>query len=164
MISVGSEVQILPGPFFSDQPSAFTRQTTGAGMQASGRLSDGCRLTADAWRGLSSAGRAPALQAGGHRFDPDSLHHSCPARMVLRLVEVVTWLVLWRSSEFGHHWPAPESVGLAGRAVRSSSTVLRALRPGAEWVERCWSFNRKSGSGASLGVPLSASLTGCPCA
>ena len=24
--------------------------------------------------GLSSAGRAPALQAGGHRFDPDRLH------------------------------------------------------------------------------------------
>ena len=27
-----------------------------------------------AW-GFSSAGRAPALQAGGHRFDPDKLHH-----------------------------------------------------------------------------------------
>jgi hypothetical protein len=26
-------------------------------------------------RGRSSAGRAPALQAGGHRFDPDRLHH-----------------------------------------------------------------------------------------
>ena len=26
-------------------------------------------------RGYSSAGRAPALQAGGHRFDPDYLHH-----------------------------------------------------------------------------------------
>ena len=25
--------------------------------------------------GYSSAGRAPALQAGGHRFDPDYLHH-----------------------------------------------------------------------------------------
>ncbi len=25
--------------------------------------------------GVSSAGRAPALQAGGHRFDPDTLHH-----------------------------------------------------------------------------------------
>src|SRR5689334_24736761 len=24
--------------------------------------------------GVSSAGRAPALQAGGHRFDPDTLH------------------------------------------------------------------------------------------
>ena len=26
-------------------------------------------------RGYSSAGRAPALQAGGHRFDPVHLHH-----------------------------------------------------------------------------------------
>ena len=26
--------------------------------------------------GYSSAGRAPALQAGGHRFEPDYLHHS----------------------------------------------------------------------------------------
>ena len=25
--------------------------------------------------GVSSAGRAPALQAGGHRFDPGTLHH-----------------------------------------------------------------------------------------
>src|SRR5215472_3064482 len=27
-------------------------------------------------RGVSSAGRAPALQAGGHRFDPGTLHRS----------------------------------------------------------------------------------------
>ena len=26
-------------------------------------------------RGFSSAGRAPALQAGGQRFDPANLHH-----------------------------------------------------------------------------------------
>ena len=26
-------------------------------------------------RGYSSAGRAPALQEGGHRFEPDYLHH-----------------------------------------------------------------------------------------
>ena len=26
-------------------------------------------------RGVSSAGRAPPLQGGGHRFDPDTLHH-----------------------------------------------------------------------------------------
>ena len=36
-------------------------------MWADGLLADRCL-----W-GLSSAGRAPALQAGGHRFDPDSL-------------------------------------------------------------------------------------------
>ena len=27
--------------------------------------------------GCSSAGRAPALQAGGHRFEPVHLHHTC---------------------------------------------------------------------------------------
>ena len=37
-------------------------------------LSAGCRVF-QGW-GRSSAGRAPALQAGGHRFDPDRLHHS----------------------------------------------------------------------------------------
>ena len=32
-------------------------------------------------RGISSAGRAPALQAGGRRFDPVILHHrSCPSK------------------------------------------------------------------------------------
>ena len=36
-------------------------------------LSAGCRVF-QGW-GRSSAGRAPALQAGGHRFDPDRLHH-----------------------------------------------------------------------------------------
>ena len=33
--------------------------------------------------GVSSAGRAPALQAGGHRFDPGTLHHK-------RLTEVAS--------------------------------------------------------------------------
>jgi hypothetical protein len=28
------------------------------------------------YRALSSAGRAPALQAGGRRFDPVSAHHA----------------------------------------------------------------------------------------
>src|SRR5690606_34194886 len=30
--------------------------------------------------GRSSIGRAPALQAGGRRFDPDRLHHYLPTR------------------------------------------------------------------------------------
>ena len=32
------------------------------------------RWLPDLW-GISSVGRAPALQAGGRRFDPDYLHH-----------------------------------------------------------------------------------------
>jgi hypothetical protein len=36
-------------------------------------ISFACRRVFQSW-GRSSAGRAPALQAGGHRFDPDRLH------------------------------------------------------------------------------------------
>ena len=32
-------------------------------------------------RGISSAGRAPALQAGGRRFDPVILHHAAVVGM-----------------------------------------------------------------------------------
>jgi hypothetical protein len=35
-------------------------------------------------RGHSSAGRAPALQAGGHRFDPDWLHHAAKQPAAVR--------------------------------------------------------------------------------
>lgn len=34
----------------------------------------GTLFSSPVW-GLSSVGRAPALQAGGHRFDPVRLHH-----------------------------------------------------------------------------------------
>ena len=34
--------------------------------------------------GCSSAGRAPALQAGGHRFDPVHLHHISSAEVQKR--------------------------------------------------------------------------------
>ena len=42
-------------------------------------LLDPPRIPFGDFGGVSSAGRAPALQAGGHRFDPDTLHqlHSC---------------------------------------------------------------------------------------
>ena len=55
LISVGSMVQIHPDP-----PT----------WRLGGRWRD---------RGHSSAGRAPALQAGGHRFDPGWLHQRCGA-------------------------------------------------------------------------------------
>ena len=35
-------------------------------------------------RGYSSAGRAPALQAGGRRFDPDYLHQNGPVAQLAR--------------------------------------------------------------------------------
>ena len=44
--------------------------------------------------GVSSAGRAPALQAGGHRFDPGTLHHQ------KRLTETLSMEVLKVSLSF----------------------------------------------------------------
>ena len=35
-------------------------------------------------RGFSSAGRAPALQAGGQRFDPANLHQNGPVAQLAR--------------------------------------------------------------------------------
>ena len=40
-------------------------------------------------RGYSSAGRAPALQAGGRRFDPDYLHQDNRSLWLLRIDESV---------------------------------------------------------------------------
>jgi hypothetical protein len=72
-----------------------------------------------AWlRGFSSAGRAPALQAGGHRFDPDKLHHSWwfgrpfliafairGAKLVPAFAENV---ILWRNTQIAHGFgPVP---------------------------------------------------------
>jgi hypothetical protein len=62
-------------------------------------------------RGLSSAGRAPALQAGGHRFDPDSLHQAGFYDMQ-RSVSVRTFL------------SAPDSVGRLARPFCASSQDL----------------------------------------
>ena len=38
------------------------------------------------FRAFSSAGRAPALQAGGHRFEPYNAHHYCG--LVVQLVRM----------------------------------------------------------------------------
>ncbi|VXB20269.1 hypothetical protein MARI151_20004 [Maribacter litoralis] len=42
-----------------------------------------CKLaTADLWNGgLAQLARAPALHAGGHRFDSDILHQAMPVDM-----------------------------------------------------------------------------------
>ena len=38
------------------------------------------------FRGFSSAGRAPALQAGGRRFDPVNLHQDIKPKSIKRLI------------------------------------------------------------------------------
>ena len=74
MISVRSEVQILPGPPSCAVGSTFRTsrpRTTIVGLVTK-RDRDRDRVLK---RGHSSVGRAPALQAGGRRFDPVCLHH-----------------------------------------------------------------------------------------
>ncbi|OMP11511.1 hypothetical protein COLO4_03781 [Corchorus olitorius] len=44
-------------------------------------------LGAKDWAGSSGAGRAVALQASGHRFDPDRLHQSSPSAKIGFFVE-----------------------------------------------------------------------------
>jgi hypothetical protein len=71
--------------------------------------------------------------------------------------------LVWFSTEkieFGHLWSGPESVGWSGFVCSAFLYGVRLVR--AKCVERCWSLYCESGSGASLGVPRSASLTGCP--
>ena len=151
MISVGSEVQILPGP-----PK----------------------------RGRSSAGRAPALQAGGHRFEPVRLHHSAaswrsdvrsePSLPLARLplgdplfLGCLSWvcgLVLalgagpvssQRSNRFGPFVPSRlAAVGMNG------PLCCCHLRP-RPWVGAAFVLCQcESGSGASLDASSAASLTG----
>ena len=62
-----SEVRLFPDPPLLRRELCF-----GAMSRPSSRVDDS---SADHARGCSSAGRAPALQAGGHRFDPGQLHH-----------------------------------------------------------------------------------------
>ena len=99
MISVRSEVQILPGPprandagrrssraaaAVAQQPRERHRAEKGSDAPAAAFAAQGRRWRRSAilsgsrrskrW-GCSSVGRAPALQAGGRRFDSDHLHH-----------------------------------------------------------------------------------------
>ena len=81
MISVRSEVQILPGP------PCFRR------LRISARRAD---------RGHSSVGRAPALQAGGRRFDPVCLHQFPRGRLVSRDAEPLSFEDRWKEPQHGN--------------------------------------------------------------
>ena len=70
LISVGSVVQIYPGP-----PGLPRRRDSR--LAVSVPIAGSC--AAGFPRGISSAGRAPGLQPGGHRFEPGILHQSFAA-------------------------------------------------------------------------------------
>jgi hypothetical protein len=67
LISVGSVVQVHPDP-------PFWILETGS-LQNVGCFVRGLSVGSSIRRGHSSAGRAPALHAGGREFDPPWLHH-----------------------------------------------------------------------------------------
>jgi hypothetical protein len=68
LISVGSVVQVHPDP-------PFWILETGS-LQSIGCFVRGLPVGSSIRRGHSSAGRAPALHAGGREFDPPWLHHT----------------------------------------------------------------------------------------
>ena len=86
-----SEVQFFPGP----PESVVGRQSIV--VRRFLPTTNDQRLTTE-FRGCSSAGRAPGLQPGGHRFDPGQLHQRLRiprgSSMVLRLARWLKW-VLW---------------------------------------------------------------------
>ena len=153
MISVGSEVQILPGP----PPFVW---------------------------GRSSAGRAPALQAGGRRFEPDRLHSVPRATREQKFLERLNKARALPSTRWGWEAPDPHStewiakarplLGCRGEApglaFESSSQRRKQIRSCHAWRGRggrtpCGGVRRglcqgESGSGASLGASSVASLTG----
>jgi hypothetical protein len=121
LISVRSEVQILPGPPFRDRAS-------------------GAAVVAGPWflrRGCSSVGRAPALQAGGHRFDPVHLH--------------------WPAT--GHLHGLPPVIGAPRGAVAARSARPGICRPGFGRVVR---FERHlAKDGLACGAGLGRDAAGC---
>ena len=96
--------------------------------------------------GRSSAGRAPALQAGGHRFDPDRLHHR---RLLGKRRSLAKYWFVSRMIEFG----LITCLGKASRVVCSCRIMPLGLARGCCPVGwRCSLLHCESGSGASLGA------------
>ncbi len=75
LISVRSVVQIYLGPPMKSRKQKAESRKQKAESRRAGGISAFCFLISAFPRGCSSAGRAPALQAGGRRFEPDQLHH-----------------------------------------------------------------------------------------
>ena len=123
---MGSEVQILPGP-----PSGLIEVPSG--LIAMIKRSVVRLIGDDAIRwGCSSAGRAPALQAGGRRFDPDHLHQvvfpniftgrlpdrsdgMICCRLAFRRPRVCSlgWLSRFGRTELAVLWDCPIALGVA---------------------------------------------------
>jgi hypothetical protein len=98
-------------------------------------------------RGCSSAGRAPALQAGGRRFDPDQLHHEQRAEPSARRGGCAwLWSLAGRYRLFFNK--AEVARVLLGRAGRGASCGL------AGWARSGWIVSARvlSSSGGAGGA------------
>jgi hypothetical protein len=91
--------------------------------------------------GVSSAGRAPALQAGGHRFDPGTLHRGKARKRGPLLSDTVT------SRSLGARWSTSDQLrrfrsrsmretAAHGRAPPHLRTALRSGRHRPAWSVR----------------------------
>jgi hypothetical protein len=138
-------------------------------------LSAGCRVF-QGW-GRSSAGRAPALQAGGHRFDPDRLHHrrfgqkwrgcrclnphrgDAAAIVCLQTMRAAPRIVRFEERRRGKlTWCVSRKVRIRCDHVRGQSVLRRVVMPlkwsphGHRWAVALVLWKCESGSGASLGA------------
>ena len=96
-------------------------------------------------RANSSAGRAPALQAGGHRFEPCFAHHSVLFAVVAQLVErrvaiakVASSSLVYRSifadvAQSVEHFHGKEGVTGSNPVIGSKDVVLIELRKWRNW-------------------------------
>jgi hypothetical protein len=88
-------------------------------------------------RGVSSAGRAPALQAGGHRFDPGTLHQE--TRWRRRVSFLLRFCIPPRMLCFG------KRLGKGGFYVLSIGVAIG----NAAMMHTCW----ERGRGRALVLP-----------
>ncbi len=68
-------VRVQPDPPVNLSRDRFLGQARRSATTCTYVHEERCNDASPKKRGISSAGRAPALQAGGRRFDPVILHH-----------------------------------------------------------------------------------------
>ena len=106
------------------------------GRRLSARATSASPLYTFPRRGVSSAGRAPALQAGGHRFDPGTLHskkaRGCTGLFASDPQHRHQWSAVWSAFAFGR-----KSLDLARLPLRESSgEPWRAATCSPRWPRR----------------------------
>jgi hypothetical protein len=90
--------------------------------------------------GCSSVGRAPALQAGGQRFDPVQLHQRFSAKLI-RCFQIAARLMLLIQPDadletgWSGLWTWPEGfLTASGRAVRETDETVWMFDNEIDWV------------------------------